>query len=66
VRFQVLTAASIKFRFIFWDVLIALMTEAARTSETIILHGSTSQKTNLNFKDNFATVLLWQLNVSVS
>jgi hypothetical protein len=34
VRFQVLTAASMKFRIVFWDVLI--------------LHGSTSQKTILN------------------
>jgi hypothetical protein len=33
VRFQVLTAASMKFRFVFWDI-IALMMEAARTSET--------------------------------
>jgi hypothetical protein len=33
--------------------IIALMMEAARNSETsvdIILHGSTSQKKNLNFK----------------
>jgi hypothetical protein len=56
-----------KFRFVFWDVLpckiivvsevraasinIALMMEAAHTSETsvtIILQGSISQKTNLN------------------
>jgi hypothetical protein len=36
VRFQVLTAASMKFRFVFWDVLNALMMEAARTSETSV------------------------------
>jgi hypothetical protein len=43
VRFQVLTAASMKFRFVLWDVLpckiiviIALMMEAARTSETSV------------------------------
>jgi hypothetical protein len=56
VRFQVLTAASMKFRFVFWDVsycsvkqlstdvsdvgaasiIIALMMEASRTSETSV------------------------------
>jgi hypothetical protein len=42
VRFQVLTAASMKFRFVLWDILpckiivIALMREAARTSETSV------------------------------
>jgi hypothetical protein len=50
VRFQVLTAASMKFRFVFWDVLpckiivdrrfrdmcCLLMMEAARTSETSV------------------------------
>jgi hypothetical protein len=39
VRFQVLTAASMMFRIVFWDVLPCKM---------IILHGSTSQKTILN------------------
>jgi hypothetical protein len=66
VRFQVLTAASMKFRSVFWDVLpckiivdrrfrgtnclnhhSSLMMQAGRRS-TIILHGSTSQKTILN------------------
>jgi hypothetical protein len=42
VRFKVLTAASMKFRFVFWDVppckiiVIVLMLEAARTSETLV------------------------------
>jgi hypothetical protein len=46
VRFHVLTAASIKFRFVFWDVLpckiivsevrAALMMEAVLTSETSV------------------------------
>jgi hypothetical protein len=36
VRFQVLTAASMKLRFVFWDVFVALMMEAARTSETSV------------------------------
>jgi hypothetical protein len=41
VRFQVLTAVSVKFRFVFWDVLpckiiVILMMEAARTSETLV------------------------------
>jgi hypothetical protein len=44
VRFQVLTAASMKFRIIFWDVLPCkvivdrrfLMMEATRTSETSV------------------------------
>jgi hypothetical protein len=40
VRFQVLTAASMMFRIVFWDVLPCKM--------AIILHGSTSQKTILN------------------
>jgi hypothetical protein len=62
VRFQVLTAASMKFRFIFWDVLPCIIIVDRRFRGTcclhhqgdrpllfIILHGSTSQKTNLNF-----------------
>jgi hypothetical protein len=62
VRFQVLTAASMMFRVVFWDILpckmmdvrddSSLMMEAARTSETSVdnfLRGSTSQKTILNF-----------------
>jgi hypothetical protein len=48
VRFQVLTAASMKMT-IFWNVAIALMMAAANTSETSMLstrlHGATSQKT---------------------
>jgi hypothetical protein len=41
VRFQVLMAASMKFRFVFWDVLpckiiVNLMMEAARTSKTSV------------------------------
>jgi hypothetical protein len=70
VRFQVLTAASMKFRFVFWDVLPCKIIVDRRFRErsspwwwrqyvplkcrsTIILHGSTSQKTNLNF------IVLW-------
>jgi hypothetical protein len=46
VRFQVLTAASMKFRIVFWDVLpckISLMMEAARTSETSVDNYFTQQ-----------------------
>jgi hypothetical protein len=47
VRFQVLTAASTKFRFILWDVLpckiIALMMEAARISEMLVNNYFTRQ-----------------------
>jgi hypothetical protein len=49
VRFQVLTATSMKFRFVFWDVLPckiivdALMMEAARTSETSVYNYFTRQ-----------------------
>jgi hypothetical protein len=35
VRFQVLTAVSMMFRFVFWDIL-PLMMEAVRTSETLV------------------------------
>jgi hypothetical protein len=59
VRFQVLTAASMKFRFAFWDVLPCKIIAdrcfrgmgqhvPLKRRSTIILHGSTSQKTNLN------------------
>jgi hypothetical protein len=41
VRFQVLTAASMMFRVVFWDIL----------SSTIILHGSITQKTTLNMEN---------------
>jgi hypothetical protein len=41
VRFQVLTAASLKFRFVFWDVLPCKIIVDRRR------HGSTSQKTYL-------------------
>jgi hypothetical protein len=47
VRFQVLTAASMKFRIVFWDVLpckiIVLMMEAVRTSETSVDNHFTRQ-----------------------
>jgi hypothetical protein len=43
VRFQVLTAASLKFRFVFWNILIALMMEAARTSEISVDNYFTQQ-----------------------
>jgi hypothetical protein len=36
MTFQVLTAASMKFGFVFWDVLITLMMEAACASETSV------------------------------
>jgi hypothetical protein len=36
LRFQVLTAASMKFRIVFWDVHSFLMMEAARTPETLV------------------------------
>jgi hypothetical protein len=58
VRFQVLTAASMKFRIVFWDVLPCkiIVDRVFRGTcclhhqgSTIILHGSTSQKTILNF-----------------
>jgi hypothetical protein len=67
VGFQVLTAASMKLRFVFWDILPCKIIVDLRfrstcclhhqggshvplkRRSTIILHGSTSQKTNLNF-----------------
>jgi hypothetical protein len=64
MRFQVLTVASMKFRFVFWDVLpckiiVNRLLEVCAASiiraiplkhrSTIILHGSASQKINLNF-----------------
>jgi hypothetical protein len=60
VRFKVLTAASMKFRIVFWDVLPCKIIVDRRfrgtyclhhlkRRSTIILHGSTSQKTILNF-----------------
>jgi hypothetical protein len=42
VRFQVLTAAGMMFRIVFWDIL------PLKRRSTIILHGSISQKTILN------------------
>jgi hypothetical protein len=66
MRFQVLTAASMMFRFVFWDVLRCKIIVDRRfrgaywlpwwwrqyaplkRQSTIILHGSTSQKTSLN------------------
>jgi hypothetical protein len=62
VRFQVLTAASMMFRIVLWDVLPCKMIVDRRfrgayclhhqgplkRRSTIILHGSTSQKTVLN------------------
>jgi hypothetical protein len=57
VRFQVLTAASMMFRIVFWDVLPCKIFVDRRwwrqyaplkRRSTIILHGSTSQKTILN------------------
>jgi hypothetical protein len=57
VRFQVLTAAIIKFRIVFWDVLpckISLIWRQyapLKRLSTIILHGSTSQKTILDYTD---------------
>jgi hypothetical protein len=46
VRFKVLTAASMMFRVVFWDILPCKM----KRRSTIILHGSilVSQKTTLN------------------
>jgi hypothetical protein len=80
-RFQVLTAARMKFRIVFWDVLPCKIIVDRRFRgtyclhhqgwSTIILHGSTSQKTILNvFYDNHAKHLLAHsckrlLNVSV-
>jgi hypothetical protein len=60
VRFQVLTAASMKVRIVFWDVLPCKIIVDRRFRDacclyhqgwgsTIILHGSTSQKTILTF-----------------
>jgi hypothetical protein len=60
IRFQVLTAVSMKFRFVFWVVLPCKIIVDRRfrgtcclhhqgDSSTIILHGSTTQKKNLNF-----------------
>jgi hypothetical protein len=55
VRFQVLTAASMMFRIVFWDVLPCKthpwwwrQYAPLKRRSTIILHGSTSQKTILN------------------
>jgi hypothetical protein len=45
VRFQVLTAANLMFRIVFWDV--------------IILHGSISQKTILNIYQGVQKLLVW-------
>jgi hypothetical protein len=42
VRFQVLTAASMMFRAVFWDII------PLKRRSTIILHGSITQKTALN------------------
>jgi len=66
VRFQVLTAASMKFRIVFWDVLPCKIIVDRRfrwrqyvplkRRSTIILHGSTSQKTILNIQDILACV----------
>jgi hypothetical protein len=64
MRFQVLTAASMKFKIVFWDVLpckiivdrrfrgaycLQQHPSPLKRRSTIILHGSTSQKTILNF-----------------
>jgi hypothetical protein len=64
VRYQVLTAASMKFIFVFWDVLPCEIIVDRRFRGTcclhhqdvhlkrlssIMLHGCTSQKTNMNF-----------------
>jgi hypothetical protein len=58
VRFQVLTAASMMFRIVFWDVL------PCKRRSTIILHGSTSQKTILNnttpLQPNFGSLFAFQ------
>jgi hypothetical protein len=43
VRFQVLTAASMMFRIVFWDVLPCKMMEAVRTSETSVENHFTRQ-----------------------
>jgi hypothetical protein len=48
VRFQVLTAASMIFRIVFWDVQGRRQYAPLKRRSTIILHGSTSQKTILN------------------
>jgi hypothetical protein len=56
VRFQVLTAASMMFRIVFWDVLPYWWWRQyapLKRRSTIILHGSTSQKTILNIKRYF-------------
>jgi hypothetical protein len=81
MRFQVLTAESMMFRIVFWDVLPCKMIVdrhfrgtcclhhqgafhrpyhvPMKRRLTIILHGSTSQKTNLNFI--LAAVRTWNL-----
>jgi hypothetical protein len=48
VRFQVLTAASMMFRGVFWDILPSRQYAPLKRRSTIILHGSISQKTTLN------------------
>jgi hypothetical protein len=71
LTFQVLTAASMKFKFVFWDVLPCKIIVDRRFRwwqhvplkrlPTIILHGSTSQKTNLNFKLQIVCIPNWIL-----
>jgi hypothetical protein len=48
VRFQVLTAASMMFRVVFWDEWWWRQYAPLKRRSTIILHGSISQKTTLN------------------
>jgi hypothetical protein len=48
VRFQVLTAASMMFRVVFWVILPCKMIVDRRFRGAYILHGSISQKTTLN------------------
>jgi hypothetical protein len=69
MRFKALTAASMKFRFVFWDVLPCKIMRSSpwwwrqhvslKRQSTIILHGSTSQKTNLNFLAMFVEWILY-------
>jgi hypothetical protein len=67
VRFQVLTAASMMFRVVFWDILPCKMIVThpwwwrqyapLKRRSTIILHGSRSQKTTPNHVDVLLVLL---------
>jgi hypothetical protein len=49
VRFQVLSEASMKFRFVFWEVLPCKIIFDRRFRGTFCLHHQGDEKTNLNF-----------------